>query len=120
MACQQRRRRRRSWKRGFGVWMPGRLCGYIDYDPDLDDGFEPNDVSLSYAVHPSARGQGVGVEAIRLLCDAIRTDRIGTRAAIRVEPENSASVRVAQKSGFRSVADFPSTIDTHADGLRGH
>lgn len=106
----------RAGKQGFGMWMSGRLCGYIDYDPDLDDGIEPDEVSLSYAVHPWARGQGVAAEAVRLICDAIRTDRIETRAAIRVEPENSASVRVAQKSGFRYVGDFPSTRDTHADG----
>jgi RimJ/RimL family protein N-acetyltransferase len=63
---------------------------------------------LAYAVHPWARGQGVAVEAVRLICDVLRTDEIGARAAIRVEPENSASVRVAQKAGFRYVRDFPS------------
>ena len=103
-------------KRGLGVWMSGRLCGYIDYDPDIDDGIEPQDVSIAYAVHPWARGRGVAVEAVRLVCDVMRKDQIGTRAAIRVEPENSASVRVAEKSGFRYVRDFPSTTDTHADG----
>jgi len=103
-------------KRALGVWMSGRLCGYIDYDPDNADGIEPQDVSLSYAVHPWARGQGVAVEAVRLMCDVMRTNRVGTRAAIRVEPENTASVRVAEKSGFRYVRDFPSTTDKHADG----
>lgn len=103
-------------KRGFGIWKSGRLCGYIDYTPDLDDGLDPDDVALAYAVHPWARGQGVAVEAVRLICDVLRTDEIGTRAAIRVEPENSASVRVAQKAGFRYVRDFPSNRDTHPDG----
>ena len=103
-------------KRGLGVWMSGRLCGYIDYDPDNDDGIEPEDVSISYAVHPWARGQGVAVEAVRLICDVTRTKRVGTRAAIRVEPENTASVLVAEKSGFRYVRDFSSARDTHADG----
>lgn len=103
-------------KRGLGVWMSGRLCGYVDYDPDNDDGLDPADVSISYAVHPWARGQGVAVEAVRLICDIIRTEQIGTRAAIRVEPGNTASVRVAQKSGFRYLTDFRSTTDTHADG----
>ncbi len=94
----------------------GRLCGYIDYDPDNDDGIDPQDVSISYAVHPSARGQGVAVEAVRLICDVLRMNEIGTRAAIRVEPDNPASVRVAEKSGFRYGRDFPSTTDTLADG----
>jgi RimJ/RimL family protein N-acetyltransferase len=103
-------------KRGLGVWACGRLCGYIDYDPDTSDGIEAEDVNISYAVHPWARGQGVAVETVRLVCDVIRTKQIGTRVAIRVEPANKASVRVAEKSGFRYVRDFTSATDTHADG----
>lgn len=103
-------------KRGFGIWKSGRLAGYVDFTPDLDDGLEPDDVALSYCVHPWARGQGLAVDAVRLICDVLRADRIGTRAAIRVEPENLASVRVAQKSGFTYVRDFPSNRDTHPDG----
>src|ERR1700712_1112316 len=52
-------------KRGLGVWMSGRLCGYVDVTPDNHDGLEPGDVNISYAVHPWARGQGVAVEAVR-------------------------------------------------------
>jgi RimJ/RimL family protein N-acetyltransferase len=103
-------------KRGLGVWTSGRLCGYVDYDPDNSDGIEPEDVSISYAVRPWARGHGVAVEAVRLICDVIRKKGIGTRVAIRVEPANKASVRVAEKSGFRYVRDFTSNTDTHADG----
>ena len=51
-----------------------------------------------------------------MICDVLRTNQIGTRAAIRVDPENTASVRVAEKGGFRYVRDFASTTDTHADG----
>lgn len=103
-------------KRGFGVWVDGRLGGYVDYTPDLDDGLEADDVALAYAVHPWARGRGVAVEAVRLVCGVLRADRIGTRAAIRVEPENLASVRVAQKAGFRYVRDFRSGRDSRPDG----
>jgi hypothetical protein len=58
-----------------------RLRGYIDYDPDNDDGIEPEDVSISYAVHPWARGQGAAVDAVRLICDILRANQIGTRVA---------------------------------------
>ena len=44
-------------KRGVGIWKAGRLCGYIDYDPDNDDGIDLDDVSISYAVHPWARAR---------------------------------------------------------------
>jgi RimJ/RimL family protein N-acetyltransferase len=103
-------------KRGFGIWKAGRLGGYIDYTPDLDDGLDPGDVALAYAVHPWARGQGVAVEAVGLVSEFLRAGGVGTRAAIRVEPENLASVRVAQKAGFRYVRDFPSNRDTLPDG----
>ena len=42
--------------------------------------------------------------------------RIGKRAAIRVEPENVAPVRVAEKCGFTRLRDFTSATDTHPDG----
>ena len=103
-------------KRGFGVWLDGRLAGYVDCDATNGDGLAPGDVNLSYTVHPWARGRGVAVEAVRLVCDFIRANHIGIRAAIRVEPENKASVRVAQKCGFAYVRDFASTTDTHDDG----
>jgi RimJ/RimL family protein N-acetyltransferase len=106
-------------KRGFGVWLDGRLAGYVDCDPDVRDGLDAGDVpvvNVSYAVHPWARRRGVAVEAVRLICEFVRTNHIGTRAAIRVEPENEASVGVARKCGFTYVRDFSSTTDTHDDG----
>lgn len=103
-------------KRAFGVWLGDRLAGYVDYDPDLSDGLEPGDVNISYAVHPWARGRGVAAEAVRLLCDELTAQGVGTRAAIRVEPENLASVRVAEKCGFSRLPDFTSATDTNPDG----
>jgi RimJ/RimL family protein N-acetyltransferase len=103
-------------KRALGMWLSGRMCDYIDFNPDLDDGLEPDEVKVSYAVHPWARGRGVAVEAVGLVCDVLRRDGIGSRAAILVEPENTRSVRVAQKAGFSYVRDFPSNQNTHPDG----
>ena len=93
-----------------------RLAGYVDCDPDVMDGLEPGDVNISYAVHPWARGRGVASEAVRLILEYIRENHIGTRAAIRVEPDNVASVRVAEKSGFIHVHNFTSGTDKHPDG----
>lgn len=103
-------------KRGFGMWLDGRLAGYIDADPDNRDHLGAGDVNLSYAVHPWARGRGVAPAAVRLLCSYLRDREIGTRAAIRVELDNIASVRVAEKCGFTYAGSFGSTTDTHPDG----
>jgi len=106
----------RRGKRGFGVCLDGRLAGYVDFDPDNDDGLGPDDVNLSYAVHPWTRRRGVACAAVRLLCEHLRAHQIGTRAAIRVAPDNAASVGVAVRSGFHHVQDFRSATDRLADG----
>jgi RimJ/RimL family protein N-acetyltransferase len=102
--------------RGFGVCLDGRLAGYVDGNPDVQDGLGPGDVNISYAVHPWARGRGVATESVRLICAYLGEHRIGTRAVIRVEPGNRASVRVAEKSGFAYVHDYVSRTDKHPDG----
>jgi RimJ/RimL family protein N-acetyltransferase len=105
-----------SGPRGFGVCLDGRLAGYVDCNPDVRDGLDPGDVNISYTVHPWARGRGLAVEAVRLIRAYIREHEIGARAAIRVDPDNHASIRVAQKSGFTPVRDFTSETDKHSDG----
>jgi len=103
-------------KRGYGVWRDGRLAGYVDFDPDVRDGLEPGDVNLSYAVHPWARRSGVASEAVLAVCEELRQRGTARRAAIRVEPDNTASVRVAEKCGFHHVRCFTSSTDFHQDG----
>ena len=103
-------------KRGFGVWLDGRLAGYVDCDPSGGDGLGDGDVNISYAVHPWARGRGVAGAAVELMCEFIRQHRIGRRAVIRVEPENLASVRVAEKAGFRHVGEVESSAELRPDG----
>jgi RimJ/RimL family protein N-acetyltransferase len=104
-------------KRGFGVCLDDRLAGYVDCDPDVVDGLEPGDVNIGYAVHPWARGRGVAGEAVRLILEYMRANRIGTRAAIRVDPRNIASVRVAEKSGFVHVHDFTPEDGEQVEGV---
>lgn len=104
-------------KRAFGIWYDGRLAGYAEFDPDVVDGLREGDVNLAYSVHPWARGHGVAVVAVGELCRHLATEGIGTYAAIRVEPENTSSVRVAQKAGFRFAGEFVSDTGTHPDGM---
>lgn len=103
-------------KRAFGVWVNGRLAGYIEFDPDVTDGLDPGDVNIAYSVHPWARGRGIAALAVRELCAFLKDQGIGCRAAIRVEPKNESSVRVAEKAGFQLVREFVSTTDKDAKG----
>ena len=65
---------------------------------------------------PWARGRGIAVAAVRALCRFIADEHLGARAAIRVEPANAPSVRVAEKAGFTYVRDFASAHHTEPDG----
>lgn len=91
---------RGAGKRGFGVWLEGKLAGYIDCDPDGPELSKVGDVNISYFVHPWARRRGVAVAAVGAICQFIAAERVGTRAIIRTDPANYASVRVAERSGF--------------------
>ncbi|GAB2604319.1 GNAT family N-acetyltransferase [Pseudactinotalea suaedae] len=103
-------------QQGFGVWLEDRLAGYVDYNPAVDDGLEPGEVNITYATHPWARGRGVAVAAVQLLCDRMAEHAEGSHAAIRVDPENHASVRVAEKAGFTLAREVESTTDVRPDG----
>lgn len=103
-------------KRGFGVLLDGRLAGYVDCDPHNTDGTAPGDVNIAYTTHAWARRRGVATAAVGLMCDYIRAHAIGPRAVLRIEPENIASRRVAERAGFRFVGEFTSATDTAPDG----
>ena len=81
----------RRGKRGFRVWLDGRLAGYVDCDPGVRDHLRPGDVNLSYAVHPWARGRGVAGAAVRLICAYVR-DRPDRRT--RRDPGGGGQRRV--------------------------
>lgn len=103
-------------KRSLGVWVDGSLGGYVDATPSVTDGLDEGDVNISYAVHPWARGRGVAARSVELMCALLVDMGIGQRAALRIEPENTASVRVAEKARFAFVREFVSGTDTHPVG----
>lgn len=103
-------------QRGFGVWVDGPLAGYVDCNPEVTDGVRAGEVNITYAVHPWARGRGVATQAVNLICAFIRDHRIGTTAAIRVDPANETSIRLAERCGFRFKQAFTSATDIQPDG----
>lgn len=93
-------------KRAFGIWLDGRCVGTVDCDPDVTDGREPGDVNVAYGVAPEARGRGVAMRAVDLVCDQILERGVGRRAVIRADARNHASTRVAEKAGFTYLRDI--------------
>lgn len=103
-------------KRGFAIWLDDQLAGYIDFDPETNHLPAVGDVNISYAVHPWARRRAVATTAVRLVCNYIADQNIGDRAIIRADPQNIASLRVAERCGFRFIAEITSMTDRRPDG----
>lgn len=102
-------------KRAFTIRLDGRVAGSIDHDAEVTDGLDPGDVNLAYGVHPWARGRGVAVRAVELICARLR-EQGAVAAVIRADLDNVASLRVAERAGFRPVREIVSEIDPDEEG----
>jgi RimJ/RimL family protein N-acetyltransferase len=77
---------------------------------DTDDGYlgevllfvrEADAGELAYAIAPSACGRGLATGAVTALTEWA-FDRLGIqRLYLRIHPDNAASIRVAEKAGYR-------------------
>lgn len=57
--------------------------------------------SAGYSMVPSARGQGLAGDALRALTGFAWTIPLLQRIVLAIEPGNTASLRVAQRAGYR-------------------
>ena len=57
--------------------------------------------NLSYSVFPCWRGHRYGARAVGLMCDFLASETGTTLAVLRIDPDNTPSLRVAEDSGFR-------------------
>lgn len=66
----------------------------------------PEGTELGYAVGPAHRGQGLAARAVRVMA-AYAFEELGVEQVIlELEAENTSSVAVAKKTGFR-LLDVP-------------
>ncbi|MFG1711089.1 GNAT family N-acetyltransferase [Nonomuraea sp. M3C6] len=80
------------------------LVGTIDLRFEAEDLAE-GQVRIAYGLYPKWRGRGLATRAVHLVC-LYAAAQGATQAVINVEPENAASVAVAQRSSFRYVTQF--------------
>jgi RimJ/RimL family protein N-acetyltransferase len=97
---------------GYGYWAleeknSGRLIGdvgfghyYRDITPDMNDTPE-----AGWALATEFHGKGLGTEAVRAICAWGDVHLPHAKTACIIAPENTASIRLAQKFGFREVAN---------------
>jgi RimJ/RimL family protein N-acetyltransferase len=103
---------RLSWESGgtwlnLGIWeaTTGELVGYVDANlacPGYRPGVAAN---ITYNVRPAVRGRGYVPRAVVLMLRHLSEQTSAKAAVIQFNPENHASVRVAQKTGFRNLGE---------------
>jgi RimJ/RimL family protein N-acetyltransferase len=97
----------------FAIEEDGRLAGSIAVRVDE----ESASGDVGYWCAPAARGRGVVTRALRRLC-RFAFDELGLqRIELIADPDNTASLRVAEKAGFRREAVLRSHM-LHPDGRR--
>ncbi len=65
---------------------------------------------FGYLLHPRLWGQGLGVEAVTAFLDRVFVERGIPRLATDVDPENTASLRIMDKLGFRRTGEAKATM----------
>ena len=96
---------------GFGYWLArekgtDRFVGEVGF-ADLRRAIEPplgDAPEMGWVLAPSAHGRGFASEAVRAILDWGRAIWGERRVVCMIDPENLASLRVAEKAGFREYA----------------
>lgn len=77
----------------------GVVVGWIDHDNDRT-WLRFGEVNVGYAIDPQQRGKGYATRAVRLLAVHLAENVTPRIATLLIDPENVASVAVAERAGF--------------------
>ena len=92
---------------GFGYWSVERRedgaylgqVGFADFKRDMTPSIEGLP-EMGWLLAPSAQGQGYASEAVAGALDWAREALAGREIVAIIDPDNAASIRVAEKAGF--------------------
>jgi RimJ/RimL family protein N-acetyltransferase len=95
----------------FGFWVvrektTGRFVGEVgfgDFRREMTPDFK-GDPEMGWVLAPAVHGRGYATEAARAALAWMKLHHNPVRTVCIIEPENTASVRVASKSGFQEFA----------------
>lgn len=103
-------------KERFFVWMimhQGMICGAIN---TASQGHKEK-FQGGYWVDPAHRGKGIAVKALKRANDFLLDNMHATRIQAVVEPDNIASIRVLEKTGYEREALLKKYYPTRRRGL---
>lgn len=96
--------------RGYGNWSIRETdtgayvgsVGVLDYRREIDPPFDAPE--LGWGVAPAFQGQGVAFEALRAALAWTDAHRPEPRTVCMISPENTPSVKLAERVGYRPYA----------------
>ncbi|MEU5774638.1 GNAT family N-acetyltransferase [Streptomyces venezuelae] len=115
--------RRTSLSRVEEAWRTGRAAPLVIADALTDEPvgiinlqFRDDDVAtVAYSVFPARRGHGIAPRAVRLLASWALHELGLRQVLLEADEDNAASIRVAEKCGFRRTG---SRTEEQGDGAR--
>jgi RimJ/RimL family protein N-acetyltransferase len=92
--------------RAFGIFdcASNQLIGSIE--ANLAYRSVPGEMNVSYGVFPDWRGKGIAGRALHLLSSYLRSSTEVRQMVVRITSENSPSLRVMEKAGFKFLGIF--------------
>ncbi len=107
--------------RGYGPWAvvertQGKVIGYCGLFHFKDLGGQP-EIEVGYRLERSHWGLGYATEAVRGVRDYAFSKLDITRLVALIDPQNGASIRVAEKAGMRYEKAVMLEGYTHPDHL---
>ena len=90
----------------YVIVVSGSVVGWVDHDRDNDRWWlAPEEANIGYHVFPEHRGLGHATRAVRLMLEHLRADTDWETATLLIHPNNTASLKVAERNGFKRAGD---------------
>ena len=90
----------------YVIVVAGSVAGWVDHDRDDDRWWlAPGEVNIGYHVFPEHRGRGHATRAVQLMLEHLRADTHCETATLLIHPDNTASLKVAERNGFERSSD---------------
>ena len=91
-----------------------QLIGMVEANLDYNnlEGLNPGDANISYSVYPQFRRLGYAAISVNLLLGFIQKRGV-RRATIRIKPDNSISLKIPEKCGFKRSGELITSEGHH-------